>query len=76
MLKKYLNYSTALQTFLHISLFIILCYTIALTLFLSMPPENLSLYTVSSSGILYLENVLCALSLTAAFSLLLKYLFG
>ena len=76
MLKNYLNCSTALHIFLHISLFVILCYTVSLTLFLSMPPENLSHYTVVSSGILYLENILCALSLTALFGLLLKYLFG
>ena len=76
MLKNYLNCSTALHIFLHISLFVILCYTIALTLFVSMPPEHLSTYTVSSSAILYLENIFCALTVTAGFCLLIKYLFG
>lgn len=74
MLKKYLNYNNAINIFLNISLTIIMCYTISLTLFLSMPPAMMSSYDVISNGILYMEYILCSIALVSVCFLIMKYI--
>ncbi len=73
MLKKYLNYSNALRVFLNFSFVCILTYLIALTLFLSMPSKELYCFEVFTKAKIMLESVVCSLSLTIVFGLIIRY---
>lgn len=73
MLKKYLNYSNSLKVFLNFSFICILTYLIALTLFLSMPSKELHCFEVFIRAKIMLESVICSLTFTIIFSLIIKY---
>lgn len=75
MLKKYLNCNTAANSFISFALVIIMCYVIALTLYLSMPPSDIHISVVAERGILFLENIFCALTVSALFYFVMKYEF-
>lgn len=74
MLKKYLNCTNAIHIFLNISLTIIMCYVISLTLYLSMPPEDMHLYDVMSRGIIYLEYIVCSIAVVSVCFIIMKYI--
>ncbi len=61
MLKKYLNYRDAISLFLHFSLYMILCYTISVTLYITMPPDDVHYYFILETGKLYLEYILASI---------------
>lgn len=73
MLKKYLNYSNLLKVFLNFSFVCILSYLIALTLFLSMPPKELYDFEIFLRAKIILESVICSLTFTIIFGLIIKY---
>ena len=75
MLKNYLNCTNAASVFFRIALVIIMCYVVSLTLYLSMPPNDIHISVVAERGVLYLENVLCAISVSVLFYLIMKYQF-
>ena len=75
MLKKYLKYYDVVKAFMLFALSLILCYTVSVTMYLSMPPENVHIYFVFRDGLIYLEFILGSFLITAIATLLLTYTF-
>lgn len=64
MLNKYINSKDFTCVFLKFALFIISCYCIVLTLFITMPPENLNNFEVLRVAFFLLESIFSSISLS------------
>lgn len=74
MLKKYnISYSIPFK-FLNFALSMIMCYTLSVTMFLSMPPEGMTMYEVVSMAIEILDSIFCSLAVTSVFFFVISML--
>lgn len=64
MLNKYINSKDFTCEFLKFSLFIISCYCIVLTLFITMPPNNLHNFEVLRVAFYLLESIFSSITLS------------
>ncbi len=75
MLNKLLNMRTLAQYFLYTSLFTVLLYVIALTLYLSMPPSGGYTVLIFEKAVLWFEYIVCAFTAVLAFGAGVVYYF-
>lgn len=74
MLKKYLNCHKASYLFLNIAMVFILVYSVVLTMFLSMLPDEMPFYEASAIGIDFLDSIFCACAVTSVCFLVIEYI--
>lgn len=74
MLKKYLNYYDAIRVFVLFALSLLMCFTVAATMFLSMPPEGIHSYILFRQGVTYMEYILASILITLISTMMLTYI--
>lgn len=67
MLKKYINKVNAPYVFLKFALALIMCYSVAVTMYLSMPPASGHTYEVFRNGVLLMEYIMMSCCIAAVF---------
>ncbi len=73
MFKKYINKTNAPYIFLKFALALIMCYSVAVTMYLSMPPVSDYKYEIFRNGVILMEYILMSCCIVAVFFNLILY---